>query len=124
MIFGSHVKTSGSEEGKFGTPKGAEGTRIFKAAEQPFYSSTFRLKGDHAFLIGSMNDPTPWDHLDYAGKHLNSVKGTIDIEVNEGTSTGRVIAEFVEGSQQHRIVFDRFAPKSSVSGWGDCDQNL
>jgi len=118
LIFGSHVKTSGSEEGKFGTPKGDEGTRIFKATEQPFYSGEFRLKGDRAFLIGSMNDTTPWDHLDYAGKHLNAVKGTIDIEVNERTNTGRVVAEFIEGSQQYRIVFDRFAPRAPYQDGG------
>lgn len=29
-------------------------------------------------LIGSVNDRTPWDHLDYAGKRLTPVQGTID----------------------------------------------
>jgi hypothetical protein len=34
-----------AEEAQFGTPKGSEGTRIFKATEHPFYSGEFRLKG-------------------------------------------------------------------------------
>ena len=90
-------------EGQFGTPKGAEGTRIFKATEHPYYSGEFRLKGDRATLVGSMGDTPPWDHLDYAGKHLMPVKGTIDIAVNEVTNTGRVEAEFVERSEERRV---------------------
>lgn len=82
LVYPAHA-----EESKFGTPKGDEGTRIFKATEHPHYSGEFRLKGDRAFLVGSMSDTAPWDHLDYAGKRLNSVKGTIDIEVNELTNT-------------------------------------
>lgn len=107
-----------AEEAQFGTPKGAEGTRIFKAPEHPFYSGEFRLKGDRATLMGSMRDTPPWDHLDYAGKHLNSVKGTITIEVNELTNTGQVVAEFVEGSDRYRIVLDRFAAKASFQDGG------
>ena len=107
-----------AEESTFGTPKGDEGTRIFKAMEHPHYTGEFRIKGDRATLIGSMNDTAPWDHLDYAGKRLNPVKGTIDIEVNEHTNTGRVVAEFVEGSDRYRIVFDRFAPRAPFQDGG------
>lgn len=107
-----------AEEAQFGTPKGSEGTRIFKATEHPFYSGEFRLKGERATLVGSMGDTAPWDHLDYAGKRLNAVKGTIDIEVNEHTNTGRVVAEFVEGAQRYRIVFDRFAAKAPFQDGG------
>jgi hypothetical protein len=107
-----------AEEGQFGTPKGGEGTRIFKTTEHPFYSGEFHLKGERAILIGSMRDTSPWDHLDYAGKHLNAVKGTIVIDVNELTNTGQVVAEFVEGSDRYRIVFDRFAAKAPFQDGG------
>ena len=107
-----------AEEGTFGTPKGDEGTRIFKATEHPFYSAEFRLKGDRAFLIGSMSDTPPWDHLDYGGKHLLAVKGTIEIEVNEHTNTGRVVAEFSEGTDQYRVIFDRFSAKAPFQSGG------
>ena len=107
-----------AEESSFGTPKGGEGTRIFKAAEHPHYTGEFRIKGDRAFLVGSMTDTAPWDHLDYAGKRLTAVKGSIDIEVNELTNIGRVMAEFVEGSTQYRIVFDRFAAKAPFQDGG------
>src|SRR5687768_1746016 len=70
----------GIEQGQFGTPKGSEGTRIFKADEHPHYSGQFRLNGYQAVLVGSMRDISPWDHLDYAGKHLSSVQGTIEIK--------------------------------------------
>lgn len=117
-VSGILVPTGQAEEAKFGTPKGDEGTRIFKATEHPHYSGEFRLKGDRAFLIGSMNDTAPWDHLDYAGKHLIPVRSTIEIEVDEHTNTGQVVAEFVEGTERYRIVFDRFAAKAPFQSGG------
>ena len=120
LVMGSSVLTSSiyGEEALFGTPKGAEGTRIFNATEHPFYSGTFRLKGGGATLIGSMRDRAPWDHLDYAGQHLNPVQGTIEIDVNEVTNSGQVLAQFVEGTDQYRIVFDRFAAKQPYQDGG------
>jgi hypothetical protein len=97
-----------AEVGQPGTPKGDEGTRIFKAQEHPFYSGQFHLGGRQATLVGRMRDTSPWDHLDYAGKHLTPVQGTIEINVNERTNSGQVIAEFVEGVDRYRVVFDRF----------------
>jgi len=100
---------SDAQVAKFGTPKGDEGTRIFKATEHPHYSGQFHLTGRNATLVGSLQDPSPWDHLDYAGKHLTSVPGTIEIDVDERSNAGRVVAEFSEGKDHYRIVFDRFA---------------
>jgi len=65
-----------------------------------------------------MRDASPWDHLDYAGKHLTAVQGTIEIDVNELTNAGRVLAEFVEGGDRYRIVFDRFAASQPFQDGG------
>ena len=105
-------------EGQFGTPKDTEGTRIFNAGEHPYYSGEFHITGGRATLVGSVRDPAPWDHLDYAGKHLTVVKGTIMIDVQEVANQGRVVAEFVEGSDQYRIIFDRFAGASPYQDGG------
>ncbi|HEX6531090.1 MAG TPA: hypothetical protein VF019_00590 [Nitrospira sp.] len=107
-----------AEDKQFGTPKGTEGTRIFNPTEHPYYSGEFRLKGDRATLIGSIGDAAPWDHLDYAGKRPMPVKGTIEIDVNEVTNTGRVLAEFFENTDRYRIVFDRYAAKSPFQDGG------
>lgn len=112
------VCACGAMAGQFGTPKGDEGTRIFKATEHPQYSGQFHLSGQKAMLIGSMKDAVPWDHLDYAGKRLTAVQGTIDIEVNELTNNGQVVAEFVEDGDRYRIVFDRFAAKAPFQDGG------
>ena len=104
--------------GQFGTPKDNEGTRIFQPTEHPYYSGQFHLSGQRTTLIGSVNDRAPWDHLDYAGKHLISVQGSIDIQVNELTNSGQIIAEFAEGADRYRIVFDRFAAKAPFQDGG------
>lgn len=118
VLFGSMVNTPSAEVRQFGTPKGDEGTRIFRAGEHPYYTGEFRLKGDRTTLIGSLHDTAPWDHLDYAGKQLHPVTGTIDIEVNEITNSGRVVAKFLEEEDGYRIVFDRFAAKAPFQDGG------
>jgi hypothetical protein len=112
------LSSAHAEDALFGTPKGTEGTRIFKATEHPSYSGKFRLRGGATILVGSMADQSPWDHLDYAGKRLNPVQGTIEIDVNEVTNSGRVVAQFVEGLDQYRIMFDRFAAKQPFQDGG------
>lgn len=112
------VSLSVAAENQFGTPKGTEGTRIFKATEHPHYSGAFHITGAQTILVGSMQDQSPWDHLDYAGKRLNAVQGTIEIEVNEATNSGKVLAEFVEGADRYRIIFDRFAAKQPYQDGG------
>jgi hypothetical protein len=107
-----------AEVAQSGTPKGDEGTRIFKATEHPHYSGQFHLKGQQATLVGSMQDRSPWDHLDYAGKHLASVQSVIDIDVNELSNTGTVTAEFSEGVDRYRIVFDRFSGSAPYQDGG------
>jgi len=112
------VVTGAVASDQFGTPKGDEGTRIFKATEHPHYTGHFQITGRHATLVGSMRDTSPWDHLDYAGKHLTPVEGTIQIDVNEGTNIGLVVAEFGEGAERYRIVFDRFGASQPFQDGG------
>jgi len=108
----------GEEPTPFGTPKGDEGTPIFKAAEHPFYSGRFHLTGRQTTLIGRMMDASPWDHMDYAGKRLQAVPGSIEINVDERANTGVVTAEFTEGGDHYAIVFDRFAGSAPYQDGG------
>jgi hypothetical protein len=107
-----------AENRQFGTPQNSEGTRIFNATEHPYYSSAFHISGSRTTLVGSMEDVSPWDHLDYAGKRLLSVKGSVEIEVDETKNTGQVIAEFVDGADHYKIVFDRFSAKAPFQNGG------
>lgn len=106
------------EERQFGTPKEKEGTRVFQATEHPYYSGEFHISGARTTLVGSLKDVSPWDHLDYAGKHLLPVQGSIDIQVNELTNNGLVVAEFVEGRDHYKIVFERFSAKAPFQNGG------
>jgi hypothetical protein len=107
-----------AERPQFGTPKDGEGTRIFNAMEHPYYSGAFNILGGRTTLVGSMQDVSPWDHLDYAGKRLLPVNGSVEIQVDETKNAGQVIAEFVEGADHYRIVFDRFSAKASFQNGG------
>src|SRR5438093_13712100 len=86
----------GAAPGQFGTPKGEEGTRIFKATEHPNYSGQFRLTGRGTVFVGIMHDLSPWAHMDYAGKRLNPLPGRISIEVDERTNTVLALMDCVK----------------------------
>jgi hypothetical protein len=118
LMTGITMTARGEEPKSFGTPKGNEGTRIFKATEHPFYSGQFHLTGRQTTLVGSMRDAPPWDHLDYAGRRLQSVPGKIEINVDERANTGVVTAEFTEESARYKIVFDRFAGAAPYQNGG------
>jgi hypothetical protein len=115
---GTIASADGADDRQFGTPKGGEGTRIFRAMEHPYYTGEFHLSGGRTTLIGSVQDVPPWDHLDYAGKRLQAVQGSIEIQVNERSNTGQVTVQFVEGADRYRIVFDRFSAKSPFQDGG------
>ena len=110
------VATAASNQ--FGTPKENEGTRIFKAPEHPHYTGHFRLSGHKGTLVGSTGDQSPWDHMDYAGKQLHPVSGSIEITVDERLNTGLVLAEFTDGADRYRILFDRFAASQPYQDGG------
>ena len=120
MIASAVMGYSGApaEDGQFGMPKGTEKTPIFKATEHPYYSGEFHLTGGRTILIGSVHDRAPWDHLDYTGQHLTPVQGSVDIQVNELTNSGQLLAEFLEGTDRYRIVFDRFSAKAPYQNGG------
>jgi hypothetical protein len=103
---------------QFGTPKDQEGTRIFQATEHPYYTGEFHLSGAQTMLMGKVEEMSPWDHLDYGGKHLLMVPGAIYIDVNEQLNTGVVRAEFRDGDDRYRIVFDRFMAKAPFQNGG------
>jgi hypothetical protein len=52
------------------------------------------------------------------GKHLHAVEGHIDIEVKDRWNSGRVAADFREGADSYRIVFDRFAANQPFQDGG------
>ncbi|MBI1823342.1 MAG: hypothetical protein HY200_09120 [Nitrospirae bacterium] len=108
----------GDEPMQFGTPKKEEGTRIFKSNENSYYSGQFHVTGQRTTLVGSTKDQIPWDHMDYAGQHLQSVQGQIDINVNELENGGSVVAEFTEGQDRFKIIFNRFSAKAPYQDGG------
>ena len=102
----------------FGTPNEGEGTKIFQSGEHPYYTGSFHLTGQGTILMGSMKDVSPWDHLDYAGKHLTPIEGSVSIKVNERTNSGLVSAAFTEGTDHYRILFDHFSAKAPYQDGG------
>jgi hypothetical protein len=118
ILYSMTAISKGEELLQFGTPKNDEGTRIFKANENPNYSGQFHLTGGQTTLVGSMKDQTPWDHMDYSGQHLLSVQGQIDINVNERENSGLVTSEFTEGQDRYKIVFNRFSAKAPYQDGG------
>ena len=66
---------------------------IYSPEQHALYDGIFRLRGQRIFQAGTLNDPTPWDHMGDDASNLREVGGTIEIDVNEITNTGTFRAE-------------------------------
>ena len=61
---------------------------VFAPDQHDLYDGQFRISANRLYMVGGLNDPEGWDHLDNEAKHLKPVSGTAEIAVNEITNTG------------------------------------
>jgi len=67
-------------------PAGA--MQIFAPDQHDLYDGRFVISANRIYMIGGLNDPEGWDHLDNEARTVHSVTGTAEIDVNEIEDTG------------------------------------
>jgi len=72
------------------------------------YDGEFRIDGSNVYQAGSLNDPSPWDHMDNAAERLRKVTGEIHIDVNEISNSGAFWAELQLPEGNYRVELERF----------------
>lgn len=55
---------------------------IFAPDQHDLYDGHFRISANRIHMVGGLNDPEGWDHLDNEAKHVKAVSGSAEIDVN------------------------------------------
>jgi hypothetical protein len=61
---------------------------IFAPEQHDLYDGHFVISAGRLYMVGGLNDPEGFDHLDNEAKAVKPVTGTAEIDVNEVQNTG------------------------------------
>ncbi len=102
------------------TPRQQTGAAItiFAPAQHDLYDGRFRLSAGRIHIVGGLNDPPGWDHLDNAAATVKPVTGTAEIDVNEITNTGTFQATLKAPDGDLVLAIDRFHEFSACQDGG------
>ena len=62
---------------------------IFAPKQHDLYDGHFVISSNRIYMVGGLNDPEGWDHLDNEAKNVKRVSRTAEIDVNEIQNTGK-----------------------------------
>ena len=86
---------------------------LFAPEQHDLYDGRFVVSASRIYMIGGLNDPPGWDHLDNDAKSLRPASGTAEIDVNEIQNTGTFEAKLKIPEGDLVLAVDRwneFAP--------------
>ncbi len=66
---------------------------IYSPSQHDLYDGKFVISGARIYQVGTLNDPSPWDHIGNDGANLRPVGGTAKFDVDEIHNTGTFQAE-------------------------------
>ncbi|HUE90092.1 MAG TPA: hypothetical protein VMO26_28760 [Vicinamibacterales bacterium] len=61
---------------------------IFAPEQHDLSDGHFVISANRIYMVGGLNDPEGWDHLDNEAKSVKPVSGTAEIDVDEIQNTG------------------------------------
>jgi hypothetical protein len=88
-------------------PAGA-GIMMFAPEQHDLYDGHFVLSGARVHMVGSLNDPPGWDHIDNDAVNVKPVDGTVEIDVDEIRNTGTFVATLKIPEGAFVLSMDRF----------------
>ena len=65
---------------------------MFAPEQHDLYDGHYVVSASRIYMVGGLNDPVGWDHLDNDAKAVKPVSGTAEIDVNDLTDTGTFAA--------------------------------
>jgi hypothetical protein len=61
---------------------------MFAPEQHDLYDGRFVLSAARVYMVGTLNDPPGWDHMDNAAASLRPAAGTVEVNVDEKQNTG------------------------------------
>ena len=81
---------------------------LFAPEQHDLYDGHFLMAANRIYMVGGLNDPEGWDHLDNAAATVRPVGGGVEIDVNDLTNTGRFEARLKIPDGDLVLAIDRF----------------
>src|SRR5687768_14581384 len=81
---------------------------MFAPEQHDLYDGRFVLSANRIYMVGTLNDPPGWDHLDNEAATLRPASGTAEIDVDEIKNTGRFEARMKIPEGDLVVAIDRF----------------
>lgn len=91
---------------------------MYAPNQHALYDGHFNISGAKIYHTGTLDDVSPWDHMDNAAKKLRPVSGEIHIDVNEITNSGEFWAELDLPEGKYRVEMTRFHQFSDCQDGG------
>ncbi len=86
---------------------------LYAPEQHDLYDGRWILSAGRIYQIGRLDDPPGWDHMDNDAVNVHPTEGSVEIDVDEITNTGRFIAHLrvPEGDLTLEIdTFHEFSP--------------
>ena len=81
---------------------------MFAPDQHDLYDGHFIMSANRIHMVGGLNDPEGWDHMDNAAKTVKPVAGSVDIDVDEIRNTGRFEARLKIAEGDFVLAIDKF----------------
>lgn len=91
---------------------------IYAPEQHVLYDGRFVVTGRRVYQVGTLEDPSPWDHMGDDGSNLRPVEGTIEIDVDERADTGTFRADLVLPEGRYVVELERFEEFSPCQDGG------
>ena len=94
------------------------GIHIFAPEQHDLYDGHFVLSAGRIYMVGGLNDPPGWDHMDNAAATVKPVSGSVDLDVNDLSNTGTFEARLKIPEGDLVLAIDRFNEFSPCQNGG------
>jgi hypothetical protein len=91
---------------------------IFAPEQHDLYDGRFVISANRIYMVGGLNDPEGWDHLDNEARNVKPVRGTAEIDVNEIGNTGTFEARLKIAEGDLVLAVDRWHEFSPCQNGG------
>ena len=81
---------------------------MYAPQQHELYDGRLNIVGRNVYQSGSLNETSPWDHMDDRANNLHKVSGEIRIDVNEIDNSGSFVAELELPEGLYRVELERF----------------
>ena len=81
---------------------------MFAPEQHDLYDGRFIMSAGRIYMVGSLNDPEGWDHLDNGAASVKPVAGIAEIDVDEIRNTGTFRAQLTIPEGDFVLAMDRF----------------